>query len=161
MSHADITTEIAQSLQREALTIATAESCTVGGVCARLGSIAGASTYLRGGIVAYQTPLKVVLLGLAAQLIEQQGVVSEAVALGMARGARECLHADIGVGTTGVAGPAGGSPECPVGTIWIAVSRAHPEGERIRTKKLHLDGDRAHNISEAIDEALQLVRELT
>ena len=92
MSHADITTEIAQSLQREALTIATAESCTVGGVCARLGSIAGASTYLRGGIVAYQTPLKVELLGLPSQLIEQHGVVSEAVALGMARGARKCLH---------------------------------------------------------------------
>ena len=87
--------------------------------------------------------------------------MSEEVALGMARGVRERLHADIGVGTTGVAGPSGGSPECPVGTIWIAVSRGCPEGERIRTKKLSLGGGRAHNISEAIDQALLLVSELT
>ena len=161
MSQANITELIALSLQREALTIATAESCTVGGVCARLGSVAGASAYLRGGVVAYQSPLKIELLGSSPQLIEHHGVVSEEVTLGMARGVRERLHADIGVGTTGVAGPSGGSPECPVGTIWIAVSRGCPEGERIRTKKLSLGGDRAHNISEAIDQALLLVSELT
>ena len=101
MSQANITEQIALSLQREALTIATAESCTVGGVCARLGSVAGASAYLRGGVVAYQIPLKIELLGLSPQLIEHHGVVSEEVALGMARGVRERLHADIGVGTTG------------------------------------------------------------
>jgi len=111
-------------LQRRSWMAATAESVTGGRVAAALTGVPGSSQSFAGGIVAYDNAVKTGALGVDAALIERDGAVSESVALAMARGARERLHAQIAVATTGIAGPSGGSPKKPVGLVWFAVSDA-------------------------------------
>src|SRR5579863_3495185 len=111
-------------LQRRRWMAATAESVTGGRVAAALSSVPGSSQSFAGGIVAYENSVKIGTLGVDAASIERDGAVSESVALAMARGARERLHAQIAIATTGVAGPSGGSPNKPVGLVWFAVSDA-------------------------------------
>src|SRR5690625_6132246 len=101
---------------------ASAESCTGVTVAIRLSDIPGSSSYFFGCIVAYSNAVKQKALGVDAAALEVDGAVSEIVALQMARGVRERLGVDIGVSTTGIAGPTGGTPEEPVGTVWIACS---------------------------------------
>lgn len=108
-------------LVRQGRTVATAESLTGGALGARIVSVVGASTFYRGGAVTYATDTKVAVLGVSETMIHKEGVVSEAVALAMARGARERFGADIGLATTGVAGPAS-SDGIPAGTVWIALA---------------------------------------
>lgn len=103
-------------------TLGTAESCTGGLVAARLTSVPGASDCFRGGIVAYENEVKEQALGVPAALIGQHGAVSAEVAAAMARGARERLAVDVGVAVTGIAGPGGGTPEKPVGLVFVHVS---------------------------------------
>ena len=102
---ATVSSRLAQLLAQRSLHIATAESCTLGGVCSALGAIPGASSYLQGGIVVYQTGLKTELLGVSAELIQAHHVVSPEVAEALALGATERLDAEVGIGTTGLAGP--------------------------------------------------------
>jgi nicotinamide-nucleotide amidase len=104
-----------------ACTIATAESCTGGLLAARLTDPPGASRYVRGGIVAYADEAKVAQAGVPVELIERHGAVSPEVAQALAEGARTRLGADVGVGVTGIAGPGGGTPEKPVGTVYLCV----------------------------------------
>lgn len=111
-------------LSERGLTLATAESCTGGGLGAALTAIAGSSACFLGGVVAYADAVKVAQLGVPAELLATQGAVSEPVARAMAEGARTRLGADIGVSTTGIAGPSGGSSDKPVGTVDIAVATA-------------------------------------
>jgi nicotinamide-nucleotide amidase len=118
---------VGRLLRTHALTVATAESCTGGLIANRISDISGASTYFVGGLVAYCNSVKIHALGVDADVLEIEGAVSEAVALQMARGVRDHLGADIGVSTTGIAGPTGGTPDKPVGTVWIAYSG--PDGE--------------------------------
>jgi nicotinamide-nucleotide amidase len=131
------------------VTLATAESLTGGLVCAALVSVPGASAAVRGGIVAYDTEVKISTLGVNPLLIEREGPVAEAVALAMARGAQEVLGADVVVATTGVAGPEphGGHE---AGTVVIAVVGAGVP--RVRT--LHLDGNRDAVTRAAVGHAL-------
>ena len=103
------------------LTLATAESCTGGLVGERLTSVAGASDVYLGGVVAYADSVKEVQLGVAGDLLREHGAVSAEAAAAMARGARERLRADVGLAVTGVAGPGGGTPEKPVGLVFIHV----------------------------------------
>jgi nicotinamide-nucleotide amidase len=103
-------------------TIATAESCTGGMLAERLTSVSGSSRYFTSGIVTYSNQSKIELAGIPPLLLEMQGAVSEEVARGLAEGVREKIGATIGVGITGVAGPAGGSPEKPVGTVHVATA---------------------------------------
>ncbi|MCV7192822.1 competence/damage-inducible protein A [Mycolicibacterium brumae] len=119
---------------------ATAESCTGGLVAARLTDRPGSSDYLAGGVVSYSNAAKSELLGVDPALIETHGAVSEHVAEAMARGAQRRFGADVAVSTTGVAGPGGGSPEKPVGTVCfcVAVGDAPPALRTVR-----LPGDRA------------------
>ena len=113
----------------QGLTVAVAESCTGGLMLGRLTDRPGSSAYLRGGIVAYANEVKERARGVPAELIEAHGAVSEEVAVALAEGARERVGADIGIGVTGIAGPDGGTPEKPVGLVWIAL--AGPDGRRL------------------------------
>lgn len=103
-------------------TLATAESCTGGAIAARFTALPGASAYFLCGVVAYANRAKVDLLGVDPDDIARYGAVSEPVVRAMAEGARRAAGADYAVATTGIAGPAGGTPEKPVGTVWIAVA---------------------------------------
>lgn len=109
-------------------TLATAESCTGGAIASQLTAQAGASKYFRGGVVAYSNEVKECVLGVQHSTLEQYGAVSEQTAREMAEGVRERFDSDYAIATTGIAGPDGGTPTKPVGTVWIAVaSRTHTE----------------------------------
>ncbi len=109
-------------LQNRGLTVATAESCTGGLITKRLTDVAGCSSVVAGGVVTYQTREKTRLLGVSEALIETHTVVSEPVALAMAKGALAALDTDVAIATTGYAGPGGGTEQDPVGTVYIAVA---------------------------------------
>ena len=128
---------VAYTMKKEGKTLATAESCTGGTLAHQLTAMAGASEYFRGGIVAYSNEVKECALGVRHETLAAHGAVSEETVREMATGARERLGADYAVATTGIAGPGGGTPEKPVGTVWIAV--AGPDGV---TAKLLKFGDR-------------------
>ena len=103
-------------------TIATAESCTGGLIGDRLTNVSGSSSYFKGGIVAYSNAVKEEAVGVSKATLESVGAVSEETALEMARGVREKLNADIGISTTGIAGPTGGTEEKPVGLVFVGLS---------------------------------------
>jgi len=124
-------TVVAELLRAARLTIATAESCSGGLLASRLTDVPGSSAYMQQGVVCYTNASKTQWLGVPAALIEEHGAVSEPVAKAMAAGVRRAAASDVGVGITGVAGPGGGTPEKPVGTVAIAVST--PLAERVRT----------------------------
>ena len=128
---------VAYTMKKEGKTLATAESCTGGTLAHQLTAMAGASEYFRGGVVAYSNEVKECALGVRHETLVAHGAVSEETVREMATGARERLGADYAVATTGIAGPGGGTPEKPVGTVWIAV--AGPDGV---TAKLLKFGDR-------------------
>jgi nicotinamide-nucleotide amidase len=121
-------------------TIATAESCTAGMVAARLTDRAGSSAYVAGGVVSYSNQAKMDLLGVAAELLETHGAVSEPVAEAMADGALQRFGADTAVAITGIAGPGGGSVEKPVGTVCFSVKLGNGYTD---TRTLQLPGDRS------------------
>ena len=110
-------------------TLGVAESCTGGLVTDAITEIPGSSAYLIGGIVAYANRIKRDLVGVPEELLETHGAVSFAVALAMAQGVRHALGTDVGLSTTGIAGPTGGTPDKPVGTVYVAVSS--PLGDRV------------------------------
>jgi nicotinamide-nucleotide amidase len=136
------------------LTLATGESCTGGLVAERLTRIPGSSDVFLGSVVAYADDVKVSALGVPRELIEQHGAVSAEAAAAMARGVRERLGADVGVGVTGIAGPGGGTPEKPVGLVYVSVST--PDAER--TIDFSYGADRRAIRSRAAVAALHLVR---
>jgi nicotinamide-nucleotide amidase len=112
---------VGDALKARGLTIAAAESCTGGLFSSRLTDVPGSSAYVHGGVVAYANEEKVALLGVPAELIRAHGAVSEPVAIAMAEGIRDRTGAGVTVGITGIAGPGGGTPDKPVGTVAIAV----------------------------------------
>jgi nicotinamide-nucleotide amidase len=143
------------TLLRGTLTIGTAESCTGGLLVARLTDPAGASEYVKGGIVAYSNEVKASHAGVPRELIEQHGAVSQEVAQALADGAQAQLGADVGVGVTGVAGPGGGSEEKPVGLVWLSV--AAPDDVRL-TRSVNLPGGRPDLRDRATTVAMHLIR---
>ena len=147
--------ELITTLTERGLTIATAESLTGGGLVARLVDVPGASHVVRGGACTYAVDTKASVLGVSESQLAATGPVNEQVARQMARGVRELFRADIGISTTGVAGP-GPADGFPAGTVHIAC--VHPAGEEHRL--LHLEGDRAAVRAGAIDAALALVRDV-
>jgi PncC family amidohydrolase len=146
----------AKALLAGGLSVAAAESCTGGLLGAAITALPGSSRYMRGGVVAYANDVKTDLLSVPAELIETHGAVSEAVALAMAAGVRRRLHADVGLGITGVAGPGADSAEKPAGLIWVAV--AGPDGRR-RAVRLEGDHGRESNRGAAVRAALRLCTE--
>jgi nicotinamide-nucleotide amidase len=135
------------------LRLATAESCTGGLVGGRLTEIPGSSDVYVGGVVAYSNEIKISSLGVAAELIETHGAVSEPVVRAMAEGARDRLRTDIAVAVTGIAGPGGGSEEKPVGTVWFGI--ADQQGTEAR--RTVLGGSRSEIRARAAQTALYLI----
>lgn len=138
IGEAELPARIVAALTAAGLTFATAESCTGGGLGALLTSISGSSACFRGGIISYDNDVKERLLGVPADMLATHGAVSEPVARAMALGARRQLRSDLAAGITGIAGPGGGSPEKPVGTVHIAIA----DGEETFHKALLLRGSR-------------------
>lgn len=147
---------IGELLKNKNLTVSTAESCTGGSIAARLTSIAGSSEYFNGGIVAYSNKVKMELLNVSSETLDQYGAVSEQTVVEMVKGAMKALKTDCAVATSGIAGPGGGTPEKPVGTVWIAAGYKN----EIRTYKQETNRGRAMNVERASNNALLLLRDL-
>ncbi len=142
-------------LAAKGLTIAAAESCTGGLMMSRMTDVPGSSQWVVGGAVAYSNSVKTLFADVDPALIEQHGAVSEPVAMAMAEGIRNRLGADIGVGITGIAGPTGGTPEKPVGTVAIAVVVPGAPG---RVRMMRLYGNRTQFKFNAAQTAMDMVR---
>jgi competence/damage-inducible protein CinA-like protein len=147
---------VAAGFAERGLTVATAESCTGGLLAGRLTERAGSSAWVLGGVVAYANSAKEQLLGVPRAMLEEHGAVSPEVAAALADGARARFGADVGVGITGVAGPGGGTPEKPVGTVHVCV--AGPDGHELRA--LRLPGDRTAVRERSVTRAMHLLRVL-
>ena len=148
--------EISDLFWKEGLTLATAESCTAGNVAAAITAIPGSSHFYRGGIIAYSNEVKENLLGVNPETLENKGAVSEETVIEMVKGAMKSMNSDCAVATSGIAGPTGGTPNKPVGTVWIAVGKQ----EKIVTMKLEGDEGRQKNIANATQKALQMLRNI-
>ena len=151
-----ISRDISELMWKDGITLATAESCTAGNLAAAITAIPGSSHYYKGGVVAYANQVKENLLHVDTHTIETCGVVSEETVCEMVKGAMDTLNTDYAIATSGVAGPGGGTPETPVGTIWIAVGSR----KKIVTMKLEGDDGREQNIVKATCSALHLMRDL-
>ncbi len=147
--------EVGELLKSKGLTIALAESCTGGKLGDMITDVSGSSDYFLGGVVSYSNQAKMELLGVDETTLDVKGSVSEEVALQMAAGARKNLHADIGVGITGVAGPTGGTKAKPVGLVYIAVSS---DKDAICTRNL-FKGSRHDVKTHSAVKALEMVNE--
>ena len=148
--------ELSEKFWKEGLTLATAESCTAGNIAAIITAIPGSSHFYKGGIVAYSDEIKVNLLGVNPETLEKNGAVCEEVVIEMAKGAMKSMNSDCAVATSGIAGPTGGTPEKPVGTVWIAVAMK----DRVMTMKATGDEGRNKNIEKATLNALQMLQKL-
>ena len=130
---------LGRMLTERCRTIATAESCTGGRLAALLNEHSGSSAYYMGSVIAYDNSVKQQVLGVSADTLATDGAVSEACVRQMAEGVRQLLHTDYAIATSGIAGPTGGTPDKPVGTVWLAW--ATPEGTKAEC--CHYSGDRA------------------
>ena len=148
-----IEVRIGQALTRQGLTIAIAESATGGMVASRLTDISGSSSYFMGGIVAYSNFIKTSILGVPEETVERYGAVSEQTAVAMAKGVRHLLRTDIGVSTTGIAGPTGGTERKPVGLIYVAAN--FQDSTMVRREVF--SENREENKSEFTQKALELL----
>jgi nicotinamide-nucleotide amidase len=137
-----LATEVGTRLLAAGKRVVTAESCTAGGIGAALTAIAGSSAWVEGGFITYSNTAKTKLLGVAEELIGLDGAVSQSVVEAMAQGARRRLPAECSVAVSGVAGPGGGTPQKPVGTVWFAWSGV-TSTDSLTSQVLVFPGDRA------------------
>ncbi len=145
---------VGRLLREQRRTLGCAESCTGGYVSHLITSIAGSSEYFTGSIISYSNEMKQNLLGVQAETLRQFGAVSEQTVLEMARGALDTLSVDVALSVSGIAGPAGGTPEKPVGTVWMAVA----DRKRAVAQKHVFARDRLKNIQLAAVFGLNMVR---
>lgn len=134
------------------MTMATAESCTGGGIALAITSVAGSSDYFEGSIVAYSNAVKNRLLGVSNETLASVGAVSEQCAREMAIGVRSAIGASLGISSTGIAGPGGATARKPVGLVYIACAMQ----DAVIARELRLRGDRATIMRDATAAALQL-----
>jgi nicotinamide-nucleotide amidase len=142
---------IGELLVRRSWMLATAESCTGGGVAHAVTSIAGSSAWFERGFVTYSNLAKQQMLGVSATLLQDYGAVSESVVRAMADGALQHSAAQVSLAISGIAGPEGGTAEKPVGTVWFAWAAS---GQETLSRRLRLDGDRAQVRAQAVQTAL-------
>jgi nicotinamide-nucleotide amidase len=145
--------KISNMLKNQKLVIATAESCTGGLIAHILTNISGSSEYFNRGIVSYSNRAKMELLDVPEDMLKKYGAVSMEVAKSMAKGVRIKSNVDIGISTTGIAGPTGGSKEKPVGLVFIAVSTER----NTVVKKFNFSGDRSQNKKSTCDATLDML----
>ncbi len=150
----DLAALVLATCRERQLTVATAESCTGGLLGARITAIPGSSDVYLGGVVAYDNSVKSKLLGVRDVSLREYGAVSEQVARAMAEGCARALGTQIGIGITGIAGPGGGTPEKPVGTVWLAVAGI---GETRALGRVYV-GDREEIRQRATQAALDQLR---
>ena len=147
-------------LKQQGMTIATAESCTGGRLAAALNVQSGSSAYYMGSVVAYDNSVKTNVLGVSPEILNTDGAVSESTVRQMAEGVRTLLHTDYAIATSGIAGPTGGTPDKPVGTVWIAW--ATPEGTQAQCFHFGAAREREQITLRAVTEALvRLVKTLS
>lgn len=144
--------EISQFIWEKDKTLGTAESCTGGRIAEAIILMPGASNYFKGSIVSYTDEIKEKILNVNRDLLNEKTAVCEDVAIEMVKGAIDALNVDYAISATGIAGPAGGTAENPVGTIWIACGSK----DDIVTMKLEDDHGRDMNLSNATNQALRL-----
>lgn len=149
----DLTRSIGQLLLARRMKLAVAESCTGGMLGMEITSIAGSSDWFSGGVIAYANEVKQRMLGVPPLMLKRHGAVSRPVAIAMAEGARRRVGADVAVAVTGIAGPSGGTPGKPVGTVWIAV--AGPVGYKGR--RFRFRGGRIRVRRSAVEAALTMI----
>ena len=147
--------EISPILWKAGATVSTAESCTAGQISAALTCVPGSSAYFQGGVVCYSNDVKVKVLGVPQDMIDDFGAVSEPVVRAMLEGALKAFETTYAVAVTGFAGP-GAGPEAPVGTIWIAVGSE----KEVNVIKLEGDDGRDVNLARATHVALQMLLDL-
>ena len=152
----NIEEKVGELLKSQKMTLSTAESCTGGGVAALITSVPGSSEYFKGGIVAYSNEVKTSLLHVSPETLEKHGAVSQETVIEMARGALDALKTDCAIATSGIAGPGGGTPQKPVGTIWMAVACKG----KIVTRQEEGDLGRSGNVRRTIQDALRLLADL-
>ncbi|MCD6468762.1 MAG: CinA family protein [Thermoplasmata archaeon] len=148
--------KVSSLLKEKGLTVATAESCTGGLVAHTLTNVSGSSEYFDRGVVSYSNRAKMELLGVPSQVLEKHGAVSEETAKAMAEGVKLRSGVDVGVSTTGIAGPTGGTKDKPVGLVYIGVSTR----DETVVKKFLFKGDRLSNKESACEAALKMLFEL-
>ena len=152
----DLEVAIGKELKKQGLTVSAAESCTGGYISHMFTKVAGSSAYFMGSVVSYDNSVKINVLGVNAETIAQHGAVSEETVTQMAEGARKLMKTDFAIATSGIAGPDGGTPEKPVGTLWIACAM---EGRTI-AKKVQMTNQRDTNIQYGSVVALNLLRKM-
>ena len=145
---------LGQILVEKDKTLGTAESCTGGYLAHQITSNSGSSAYFKGSVIAYDNSVKINQLSVQATTLESHGAVSEQTVKEMVAGALDVLQVDVAIAISGIAGPGGGTPEKPVGTIWLAVG----EKGDIQTRKLQLGKDRMRNIQYTCVQALNMIR---
>ena len=145
---------VGRLLSAHGKTLSTAESCTGGTISQLITSIPGSSEYFLGGVTSYANSVKIGVLGVPADIIEEHGAVSSECVAAMAEGVRKLTGSDYSVATSGIAGPGGGTPEKPVGTVWVGVSSQ----KGTETYKVQYKGDRKRNIERSAAYALNSIR---
>ena len=144
-----ISRAISQLLWEKEKTIGTAESCTGGRIAEAIIAVPGASKYFKGGIICYVNDIKERLLGVSHDVLEEKTAVCEEVAIEMVKGACKALQTDYAIAATGIAGPAGGTKDIPVGTIWLACGSV----DNVVTLKMEEDHGRDINLAIATNKA--------
>jgi len=147
-----ISREVSQLLWEMDKTVGTAESCTGGRIAEAIISVPGSSKYFKGGVISYVDEVKMSLLGVDAQVLEEKTAVCEEVAIQMVKGACQTLNTDYAISATGIAGPGGGTKDHPVGTIWLACGTK----DRQMTQLVQEDHGRDINLAIATNKAMQM-----
>jgi nicotinamide-nucleotide amidase len=149
----ELETELSELLSSLNMTLATAESCTGGLIANRITNVSGSSRYFERGVITYSNESKIDLLDVPLETIERYGAVSSETAVAMANGVRNLAKTDLGLAVTGIAGPDGGTPEKPVGLVFIALAR----NDYTECKKLQFDGSRTEIKEKTANAALEIV----